>query len=218
MKPLRSRIKWLLAIIALLFALLILKIALVLTAKPKITVDYLAEYNRITRPQNYDPNDNAAPYYQKAFDAFVEMPRELQKVPYIIGWPTDFNSTEQALLEEWLTSNSKAFEYFKIAANKPYDWLERQAQKDNNMMTMMCPDLYSPRQLTIALTWNAKLEAYKGRLQTAFENIIDCYRASRQKCRTPSLSIEQRAGLEIKRDAVYGAMVILDRAQIDMQL
>ena len=68
MKPLRPSKKWVLAAIGLLLALLILKIVLFLTAKPKVTVDYVAEYNKIARPQNYDPNDNAAPYYQKAFD------------------------------------------------------------------------------------------------------------------------------------------------------
>jgi hypothetical protein len=27
------------------------------TAKPKITVNYVAEYNRMSRPQDYDPNE-----------------------------------------------------------------------------------------------------------------------------------------------------------------
>jgi hypothetical protein len=191
-------------------AILVVKAVLFFTAKPKVTVDYVAEYNRITRPENYDPNDNAAPYYQKAFDAFVEMPRELQEVPYIIGWPTDLNSTEQAKLEEWLASNQQAFEYFKIAANKPYYWIERHAGKDGGMIS-----LESPRQLIIALLWNARLEAYRGQLQTAFENIIDCYRAGRQKCLITSFLYEQQVGLDIKRDAVLSALVILDRTQVD---
>ncbi|MFA5239260.1 MAG: hypothetical protein WC476_06080 [Phycisphaerae bacterium] len=199
--------KKLLIAIGLLLVLLILKIVLLLTAEPKITVDYVAEYNRITCPENYDPNDNAAPYYQKAFDAFVEMPKELQEVPYIIGWVADFNNTEQALLEKWLVSNTLAFEYFKIAANKPYYWLEVDEYFNKYNFSLKC--------LTDAILWNAKLEASEGRLQTAFENIIDCYKAGWQKCRTPSLLTEQKVGLEIKLDAVCGTMVILDRAQLD---
>jgi len=196
-------------------AILVVKAVLFFTAKPKVIVNYVAEYNRITRPVNYDPNDNAATYYQKAFDAFVELPKELQEVPYIIGWVTDFNNTERTLLEKWLVSNTLAFYYFKIAANKPYYWLERHAGKDNNMMSMNLHESFLLRQLIYALTWDAKLAASKGRLETAFENIIDCYKAGRQKCLTPSLLTEQKVGLEIKLDAAYGTMVILDRAQLD---
>jgi hypothetical protein len=203
-----------LAAVGLLFVLLILKIALVLTAKPKITVDYVAEYNRITRPANYDPNDNAAPYYQKAFDAFVEMPREFWPSRYI-NWPVDFNTTEQALFENWLASNSQAFEFFKTAANKPYYWLERYPDENNNMLSMQLSDLSLLRHLSVALLWNAKLAAYKNQPQTAFENIIDCYRAGYQKCRTPSLLIEQVVGMELKKAAIDNALIILDKTHID---
>ena len=98
MKPLRPSKKWILATIGLLAVLLILKILLLLTAKPKITVDYVAEYKRTSGVQNYDPDENAAPYYQKDFDTFVEPPDKF-KYPHI-DWPEDFNSAEQALLQE----------------------------------------------------------------------------------------------------------------------
>lgn len=213
MKPLRPSKKWVLAAIGLLLALLIMKIVLFLIAKPKITVDYVAEYNRTSRPQNYDPNENAAPYYQKAFDAFVEMPHEL-RIPFI-NWPADFNDIEQALLENWLASNSQAFKYFKIAANKPYYWLERYTDEDNNMLSIMLPELSPLRYLTNALLWNAKLAASKDQSLTAFENILDCYRAGCQKCRTPSFLVEQYVGMKFKRAAVDSTLVILDKTHID---
>ena len=201
--------KKLLIAIVLLLVVLILKIVLLLTAKPKITVDYVAEYNRISRPANYDPNDNAAQYYQKAFDYFIRMPKEL-KTP-LINWPEDFNNIEQAKLKGWLASNSQAFGYLKIAANKPYYWLERHANKDNNMIGMMFPESEQFRYLILAFLWNAKLEASEGRLQTAFENIIDCYKVGCQKCRTPSYTGEQLDGMGFKRAVLDSALVILDR-------
>ncbi len=214
MKSFWSAKKLLLTAFFLLFALSILKIVLVLTAKPKITVDYVAEYNRITRPANYDPNENAAPYYQKAFDAFIEMPEDLRN-PYI-NWPTDFNSTEQDLLENWLASNSQAFEFFQIAANKPYYWLERYTDEDNNMLLfILFHDLKPLKHLSEALLWNAKLVASKGRPQIAFENIIDCYKAGYQKCRTPTSAIEQLAGMRLKKVAVDSTLLILNRKQVD---
>ena len=139
MKPLRPSKKWLLVAIGLLLSLLILKIVLFLTAKPKIKVDYVSEYNRITRPTNCDSNDNAAPHYQKAFDAFVDMPDELRK-PYM-NWPAEFNDIEQALLEKWLISNTLAFEYFREALNKPYYWIERRSEEDNYVGSMKTLDL-----------------------------------------------------------------------------
>jgi hypothetical protein len=214
MISLRSAIKWLLAIVGLLFALIILKIVLVLTAKPKITVDYVAEYNRITRPANYDPNDNAAPYYQKAFDAFVEMPIELKVLR--VNWPADLNSTEQALLESWLASNSQALEFFKIAANKPYYWLERRTDKDSHMCDdMLLPELSPMRHLTRALLWNAKLNASKGRMPVAIENIFTCYRVGKHKCRSSLLLMDQHNGLEIKKEAVSSTLVILNNVNVD---
>ena len=71
MKLSRPNKKWILAAIGLLLALFILKIVLFLIAKPKVTVDYVAEYNKMTRPQNYDPSDNAALYCRKAFDGRI---------------------------------------------------------------------------------------------------------------------------------------------------
>lgn len=215
MKPLRPSKKWVLAAIGLLLALLILKIVLFLTAKPKITVDYVVEYNRTSRPQNYNPNDNAAPYYQKAFDAFVEMPEKLQKPR--IDWPADFNDAEQAILEQWLTSNSQAFEYFREALNKPYYWLERKAKKDNYIGSMTSPDLAQLRELTETLIWDAKLKTIKGQFQPAFENILGCYRAGSHKCRPTLLLIEQHAGLRIKQDIVHGVLVILDRTKVEIE-
>lgn len=233
MKPLWSKMIWLLAVVFL-FVLIVLKIHFTLTAKPKITVDYMAQYNEITHPAsydpaakpkitvdyvaeynsitlptNYDPNDNAAPYYQKAFDAFTQMPRELRDA--YKNKPEDFNAVERAKLEGWLSSNSHSCELFKIAANKPYYWLERHTDKSGYMINMAFPESEPLWYLTEAFLWNAKLEASKGRLQAAFDDIIDCYKAGCQKCRTPSDIGEQSKGMKFKKSSTDTALVILDK-------
>lgn len=208
-----SRLRTALILAGLVLALLLLKLILILTAKPKVTVDYVQELNRITKPQNYDPNQNAAHLYQKAFDSFVDIPAELRK-PYIT-WPTDYNSTNQALLEKWLASNSQAFKHFRIATSKPYYWLQRKPTQDNWVNSILTPELAKLRHLTEALGWNAKLNASKKRFRLAFDDTIYCYRAGRQKSRTPSLIMEQLIGLAFKRSAVSDALTILDRTVID---
>jgi hypothetical protein len=210
-----SRLRTALILAGLVLALLLLKLILILTAKPKVTVDYVQELNRITKPQNYDPNKNAVNLYQKAFDSFVEMPAEL-RIPYI-SWPTDYNSTNQALLEKWLISNTLAFEYFKAALNKSYYWMERKAKKDNLVGEITFPESAPFRELTKALIWNAKLSAVKGKFQLAFENILVCYKAGNHKCNPKLLMMEQHLGLRVKKDAAHGAMVILDRTKVESE-
>lgn len=213
MKPLWSKTKWLMVAIGLLFALLILKVTLFLTAKPKVTVDYVAEYNRITRPENYDPNDNAAPYYQKALDAFVEMPDEFQS-PHN-NWPTDYLDFEQAKLENWLASNSQALEFLEIAADKPYYWLEKHPDKDKNIFGILWPELSSLRDLTRALLWKSKLNASKGQMPVAIQNILTCYKVGKHQCRSNLLLVSQHRGLGEKREAVSSALVMLNNINFD---
>lgn len=55
-----------LAVLALAIALFALKVVLILPAKPTISVDYVAEWNRISKPASYDPNQDAALDYQEA--------------------------------------------------------------------------------------------------------------------------------------------------------
>jgi len=207
--------KKLLLVVGVLLALLIVKIVLFFTVKPKVTVDYVAQFNKLSHLQNYDPNKNAAPYYQKAFDAYVEMPAELQKL--YVNWPSDFNNTEEARLTEWLLSNSQAVECFKAALNKPYYWLERKAEKDNLVADIRIPELLSLRQLTEVLIWNAKIKAVKGQFRPAFEDILICYRTSNHKCQPNLLTIDQCFGLGIRQTAVENALVILDKSKIESE-
>jgi hypothetical protein len=213
MKSLSPSKKLVLAAIGLLLALLILKIGLVLTAKPKVTVDYVAEYNRMTFPQNFDPNENAAEEYQKAFDAFVKMPSQLRG-PWK-DWPTDFNDADQNTLRQWLASNEQAFEYFRGASRKSRYCLERNVEKDTGMLSMLFPELGPLRSLVEAMTWNAKLNAAQGQCQAAFENILTCYRAGTHKCRTPSLLMEQLVGLGIKEKTLTAVETSIDRIKVE---
>jgi len=118
-------------------------------------------------------------------------------------------------MQEWLTSNRQAFEYFGEAADKPYYWLEREAEEDNFMGSVMLPEFGPLRELTKALVWEAKLAALEGRLQAAFENILYCYRAGDHKCRPNLLLSEQLMGLHIKQDAAHNALIILDKSRLD---
>lgn len=230
MKLSKPNKKWFLAVIGLLLALFILKFVLFLTAKPKITVDYVAEYNRTSLPQNYAPEENAAPHYQKAFDVFIEPTYEIQRIYCFLNlhflsfrssWSTDLADTEKVLLEEWLNSNTLAFEYFEEASNKSYYWIERKS-KDNSIIGITFPELGSFRELSRALIWDAKFKVMptsprqggKEEFHPAFKNILACYKAGKHKCRPNLLVSEQRSGLGIKRNALMDTFIILDKTKV----
>jgi hypothetical protein len=40
--------------------------------QPTIDTDYVAQLNQLNKPENYNPEDNAWPYYKKAFELFAE--------------------------------------------------------------------------------------------------------------------------------------------------
>ena len=244
---------YLLGVVTIVLLFLLVKGILFWTAKPKVTVDYVAEYNKLTQPQDYDPNKNAADDYQEALDAFMEMPKEVSlaisrpsfelsrqlykkrnerftknsiahradmalmsngNLAPNIDWPTDFNNDEQDMLRRWLASNEKAFECFRIASHKPYYWLERGSREDIGMSGMMFPETWSFRDLIETMIWNAKLKAADGQFQSAFDDILACYRAGQQKCQTRSILFEQLLGITIKDRALSVAISIIDR--VDM--
>ena len=211
MKTLKYK-QLLMVVAGLLLILFVVKAIFFFTEKPVMTVDYVAQYNQLTRPQNGDPSENAALSYQKAFDAFVEMPDELLPIEK----QDDFNEQEKVLLKNWLASNATAFEYFKEAVDTPYYWLERVPLAiPPRMGDFMVPELNAHRNLAKALVWNARLNAANGHFQTAFEDLLACYRSGNHKCRPDLLLFEQYLGLRLKRTATENSFLLIDKYKVE---
>lgn len=204
-----QRKKWFCVILAILVALLAIKVLVVITGKPKPTVDYVAEYNRITKPENFDPSKNAAPYYQKAIDSFVESSRELNGISEI--WPGDMDAAQKALLQEWMDANAEAFEYFKKAAEKPYYWVELKST-DGSLHGIVTPSTGLISEIARALNRRAQLDASEGRGKEAADNIIYCYKAGQQLYEDPYL------GTGVIENTVKNAILILKSAEFDNEV
>ena len=89
-----------LIILIVILAYLLIKILLLMTATPTISVDYVSEYSKITRPADYEPNQNAAAYYERAFDALFGMSELLKNCRQV--WPEDMNDTELEMVKNYL--------------------------------------------------------------------------------------------------------------------
>lgn len=186
----------------------------IIRGQPKVTVDYLAEYNRISCPANYDPCQNAAQLYEEAFNSFVEMPKQLQRVDYA-KWVEDFNKTEQDLLQKWLIENGNCFQKFRKASQKPYNWVKRECSKDNELISMKFPGIrIDLLNMIAAITWNAKFNAAQGKYVEAFDDLLAIYLAGYQQC-TPSIFlIEFEDNLQRQQIAMETASLIADKTPV----
>ncbi|GAH84903.1 unnamed protein product, partial [marine sediment metagenome] len=93
---------------------------------PNPKVDYVAKTNELARAGR-DETLNAAPFYQKAFDLYVERPVELMPTlsrrPRPV-WIDELSNKEQSLLRQWVQSNSQALSQLEMGTKKPYYWLQ----------------------------------------------------------------------------------------------
>jgi len=180
--------------------------------KPKVNikVNYVAEYNKITKPANYDPNENAAPHYEKAFETLVGMPNDIKDIRKV--WPADMNEADFAISKKWIASNSEALGYLKKAAKKPYYWVQRQVE-NNFMMCILMPDLPDFRTAVYCVDLQARFMASHDRTEPALQQVIDMYRVGTHLT-GPRILIEQLVGIGIGAIAVQSGFQILDGAEI----
>jgi hypothetical protein len=209
--------KWYLIIggvltVIVLLGLLIIVIPL-LTAKPTITVDYVSEYNRITQPANYDPNENAAFDYEKAYEAFVEMPEVIKENKRL--WPGDLKDNELDTLRNWIASNSETLCHLQEAIGKPYYWIERNSQ-DGTFRGMDCPELPVFRDCAELVLLQGKLKAYEGDVEGGLETILDSHKIGLHLS-NKVLLVEHLVGMAACNKAFRAAFLILDRTEVEAE-
>jgi hypothetical protein len=206
-------------IILLVFLVIILTLITVgfymIQGNPKVAVDYLAEYNRISQPVNYDPNQNAQKLYNEAIDTFFKMPRKLAKTS--VEWPWDFNQAEQNLLQSWLIANKNSIQKFKEASKEPYFWIKSRAF-DNDLRGIKIFELYDLRELFDAILWDAKTKAINGEYYESFEDLLAQYRASFQKCDTPRFIMVFRDSLQNLQQVTRTTLLIIKKTQVPVSI
>lgn len=212
-----SRLKVALIIVALLLALLVLKVILILTAKPAISVNYVAELNRVSKPADYDPNQNAASYYEKASAEYVERPEKFAAVHfYRPHWFGDANEAELEILRQWIEKNTTALDYFKMATQKQYLWVERHT-KDNSLMSLKPLGPENSFDLFRIITLRAQLSALDGKFDRAVQDLLACWKMAAHHTNPNLLLLEQLRGMRKKEDVLKSAFMILDRCNLDSE-
>jgi hypothetical protein len=209
-----SRLKTTLILVGLVLALLILKVVLILTAKPKITVSYLDELNRISKPDDYDPNKNALKDYGRAVAEYVEMPKSLSSAKvYWPYWIDDTNQIELDRMRKWLEQNLPALERLKEAAEKNYLWRQRCAEK--NLIAQSKPLVPKYPYLSRLLRLRAKLNPLDGRFDLALQALLTDWKLAQHYTNPKLLLTEQYLGMRNKSDTIERALLILDLCDLD---
>jgi hypothetical protein len=184
-------------------------------------VDYVAELNKLGMAGPPDGNIrglNAAPFYQKAIELYVERSEEQTKLVSKKGWPADFPAGEQQLLREWVQSNSQALSQLELGSKKPYYWAKI-SSPDGTIMAVLAPDLAEYRNLGRAITLRAKFSAAEGNIDKALMDVVTCYRCGmHRQMGGPKILVEQLVGIAVRALAVQTAFDILDRTKPNKDL
>ncbi len=181
--------------------------------KINVKTDYVAQFNELSKPSNYDPNDNATIYYRKAFELSIDRPEELS-VSDIKAWPTDLPEEKQILLQNWISSNSAALEQIELGSQKPYYW---PGYKEKSMYTVGQSNLGKVRNLSYVTCVRSKLNAREGNLKAAFSDLLVCYRFGRHFTSRKTL-VEQLVGMAVSQLAFDSCFQILDKTKPDPSL
>lgn len=184
-----------------------------LTGKPLITIDYVAELNKIVCP-TADESLNAAPSYQKA----VEMTKDISEgggIFYLLGSTYDeVNDVDKQLIKQWMSDNKEVLELIVAGAQKPFYWQKYDETKDTGVVSIDIPSLAGFRKLAFALRWRIWLSVEQGRYEDAFGDIKTCYLFGRHLKGDKTL-IEQLVGMAIEGLAVGTLNDVLSDCKID---
>jgi hypothetical protein len=203
-----------LLILCLLFALLLLKSLRAPTPVPRISVNYAAEWNRISKPSDYDPNQNAALDYQEATDVLVQMPSQISYSPIL--WPTDMNEMLLKTLENWLRQNTGARAHLNRGSQKPYCWIEDFYIDDFLATGVPSVELSNIRNLADLVGWQAKLNATKGQGEAAADQLMAGHRFASHFF-GPKPILYQLVALSARAMVIRNSFHVLSRYQFDSQ-
>ncbi len=208
----RKKRVYIFGLILIVLVLVVVKGIVFFSAGPKVTVNYLAEYNKLSRPEGFDPNDNADPLYKKAGAVYVPpsgLAAEARHKDY-----EDINDADKDALREWLTGNNQCIQYLKEGSQRKFFWAE---ENENNDAMLSAENLGPPdiMQLTRLLEQRASLAAMDGRFEDALTSLLECWKIADHYTDPKLLLQHQVFGMLVKQQTLKTAFVLLDCFTLD---
>ena len=178
--------------------------------EPTVTVDYLAEANRLSRPADYDPNLDAAPHYDELFGEFVSLPDELGDS--WSSWPADLPPVQFELLKVWASENEELLGSLRMAGRCPYWWYELESA-DGAMTNLQWPWRWNVSWETRGIALLAKYKAHLGQVDEGLQMLTDLHMLGIHWRRGITLE-EQVSGMAICTMSGHAMLAIVDRCEV----
>ena len=176
--------------------------------------DYVAEFLELSKPANYDPNDDAREDYTKAIQSVVEFPEELREAHR--SYPTQWSREEREQAEAWVISNTEALEHVEKGAKKSNYWLEYE-HKDSTVISVLPRNLDKFRHLAFALCMRAEMRTSQGGLEQGFSDAMCCYQLGRHLLRNRTL-MSKLVAVAVIDLSVKTEQMILSNEEIEPML
>ncbi len=140
----------------------------------KVSQDHGAALLELTRPNLYDPNDDAYYDYERAYKASKPIPEELDGI--IRESPNEWTSEQRDGVNEWIAANGEALEHLRRGAGKPYYYPHYQIQDPHLAGSS---NAAAQRDLAFALNARIRLCASEGRDEDMIRDLALLYRFGR---------------------------------------
>ncbi len=189
------------------------------SAKPNIKINYVAEWNKLSKPANYDPCQNAYFDYKTACDSVVKQPDPInypRKYPDWPDWPDDMNDGELKLVKDWIDKNSRSIYYFKQASFKPYLWVQSDENDfDSEFLKLGNSALNNLVNCIRIIEWDAKLNAFENNLQASADDVISILRTANLLIYGKKTDSKQFDGQVARTIAFRTILSIMENKKID---
>jgi hypothetical protein len=174
------------------------------TGKPTISVDYLALFNRMNKPEVRD-EDNARPHYEKAIALYVETDQRIQKLTdrrrkeftKRLSF-SDLEKDKQDMIRKWLEENESNWDNLELSQKQLFEKCFNEG-----LVPFVCPEI--PAYMTRNSLKNGnRFKRYRIFDETVKEIIwnIENQQVSGRSTRLPEYEYEMM--MEMERISIHG--------------
>lgn len=187
-------------------------------SKVKINKNYVEQLNKIGNIASTE--QNAAPYYRKACEQFIDPPQEMVDVLRKNIGLNDLTTEQQKAVSLWISQNTNAIVQLKQGARKSFYWpnYSGTSMLEIGMSEVdRSEDTYKMSNICCALLWNATLSAQHGEVEKAIDEIVDSYRFGSHLMGGPKLTVSQLTGMSIRIKACKTGFLIMDSVEMSAE-
>ncbi|MBN2512166.1 MAG: CPBP family intramembrane metalloprotease [Sedimentisphaerales bacterium] len=182
-------------------------------SRVKKSIDYVQELNRIGN--TLPAEENAAPYYQKAWELLIYPPQEIESIIKKCTDPNELDAEQEKNVSLWITQNTEAITQLKQGTQKNFYW---PTYVGPTMMDITFHEEFPKiSAITKALCWNARLLAKINDMEAAFGELLSCWRFGNHLMQGPKPLSTQIWGMGIKRNACKVGFLLIHDTEISKE-